>query len=116
MPPDIDLSYLIGAELIQVCVGENQIQLRFVPDGLSISVESDITVSGGGGAIQTVSVFPRDAGALLPLLGQRVSNWRRISERALEIAFDRGVQITLSDSSDRYESFQIKGPGGLLVV
>tara|TARA_Y100001973_G_C5149046_1_gene307064 strand:- start:31 stop:204 length:174 start_codon:yes stop_codon:yes gene_type:complete len=29
LPPDFDISFLIGDELMQVCIGLHQIQLRF---------------------------------------------------------------------------------------
>ena len=38
VPVDLDLSFLHGAELIQVCLGQHQLQFHFHPVG-SISVE-----------------------------------------------------------------------------
>jgi Family of unknown function (DUF6188) len=116
IPHDIDLSFLVGAELIQVCVGSNQIQMQFVPDRLSILVVSDLTLLAPPEPAKVVTQFPRDAGALLPLLGRKVAGWKRSSDRTLDLTFDDGVCLTLSDDSDHYESFEISGPRGLLVV
>jgi hypothetical protein len=40
IPADLDISSLHGAEVVQVCLGMWQVQLRF-HDGVSVSVEGD---------------------------------------------------------------------------
>jgi len=48
MSADLDLSFLLGAELIQVCLGVWQVQFHFHPPA-SVAVEGDWELSDDGG-------------------------------------------------------------------
>lgn len=48
VPPDLDLAFLHGAELIQVCLGLYDWQFHFQPEG-SISVQGQWELRDAGG-------------------------------------------------------------------
>ena len=49
-PADLNLAFLHGAELIQVCLGQHQLQFHFHPTG-SISVTSAWKLREAAGAV-----------------------------------------------------------------
>jgi hypothetical protein len=50
VPTDLDLSFLHGALLIQVCLGQHQVQFHFHPTG-SIAVEGGWELRDAAGGV-----------------------------------------------------------------
>ena len=93
VPQNLDLSPFIGATLIQLCLGEFQIQFRFHPECCGISVEGY---------------------RLHVILGKTVEGYAVNPPRSFSLRFETGHLLTVFDGSEQYESFSIS-PGGIYV-
>jgi hypothetical protein len=115
VPADLNLAFLHGAELIQVCLGRHQLQFHFHPAG-SISVQ-------GGWELLDAAVARldgRDDGPDRPpyqlhrLLGRRVARSEVSAPDWFALRFEGGEVLRVIDDSPQYESFEIE-PGGIIV-
>jgi hypothetical protein len=107
LPPEIDLSFFVGCELEQVCIGEFQTQLRF-DRSVSISIEREFTLDGqrqlaSGGHV------------LHALLGKAVSEVRRVSPFDLAIRLE-AHELVVHGVDNHYESYTIWHGNELIVV
>ena len=106
---------LIGKELLQICFGVHQVIFNF-DQNVQITIESRIERSvPRRGASNRDECCSRES-FLTKLLGSTVSDVDRIDDKTLRLTFSSGKSIELTDDSDRYESFQIKVGGELIVV
>lgn len=110
VPADLDLTYLHDAELIQVCIGQYQVQFHFHPKG-SISVEGKWElVDAGGHRIDGQQDGPdRPPYQLHRLLGRRVVGSEVHATEWCALQFDDRCVLRLFDDQPQYESFQIDG-------
>jgi hypothetical protein len=115
VPANLDLAFLHDAELIQICLGQYQLQFHFHPTGY-ISVE-------GGWELRDVTAAVIDHGYDVPdrppyqlhrLLHKRVLQTKVFAPEWFELQFDGGYVLRVFDDSQQYESFQIE-PGGIIV-
>jgi hypothetical protein len=107
IPADLDLSFLHGAELIQIRLGVYDVQFSFDPiAGISTS-DSWSLFDENGVCIDHGMTFPRPPFQLHRLLGQHVTESRIAAPTHLELIFERGERLRLSDTSERFESFTI---------
>jgi hypothetical protein len=115
VPADLDLLFLHGAELIQVCLGQYQLQFHFHPAG-SISVEGGWELLDPAGMrIDGSHDGPeRPPYQLHRLLGRRVTASEIAAPRWFAIQFDGGEVLRIFDDSEQYESFSIQ-PGNIFV-
>jgi hypothetical protein len=115
LPSDVDLSFLVGAEVIQVCIGSQQAQIHFFPEGVSIFVETDMTFRSPAGRVSRYESVPESAPSLVTLLHDVVKQARAETPRILRLEFSSGAVLHIEDTSEHDESFQIKH-GDLLIV
>jgi hypothetical protein len=116
VPPNLDLSRFQGAELIQVSIGCNDVQLNFEPQS-KISIEGHWELRDQAGTIidqAQDSNLTRDSYKIHRILGQIVVAHSVKAPESFTLTFDNGMTITVFDSSDRYESFNIQ-PGNIFV-
>jgi|SRR5579864_5795258 hypothetical protein len=115
VPADLDLSRFKGALLIQLCVGEFQMDFRFHPK-LSISVEGKWEVRDSTGSLIDVMKpnAQRDALYIHVLLGKRVDGFTLDAPGSFSLRFETGHVLTVFDESREYESFSIQ-PGDIFV-
>ena len=123
VPRDLDLSRFVGATLIQICLGEFQVQFHFQAassagsDGmLHIGVERHWELRDRSGRIVD-SAKPnseRDAYRLHRLLGHAVAGTAVDAPRSFALRFAGGEELRVFDDSDQYESFSIQ-PGDIFV-
>jgi hypothetical protein len=111
LPSNFPYHKLAGAMLIQVCIGEHQLQLHF-DSGLSISVGSTLRLNG---VSDEFSDFPEVASSICKFLSDTISLAEAPSGKVLRLIFSRG-SIEILDDSERYESFQVSIPGETLYV
>ncbi|GEL98338.1 DUF6188 family protein [Cellulomonas terrae] len=110
-----DVSGLKGRTIEQIAVGEHQAQLH-LSNSASISIEGDFSMTSAGGA-PTIFERPRDAAqALADRLGLDVVSADVLEPGVLTLEFSDGSQLRAYDSSDRYESYQIRIGDRLIVV
>ena len=118
IPADLDLAFLVGSEVIQVCLGSFDIRVRFHP-------ETSIHINGGdwelkdeaGRIIDRASDIPaheRGPFLLHRLPGRRVRAIEMGPPTWLEVVFEEGLALRIIDSLEQYESFEIQ-PLGLIV-
>jgi hypothetical protein len=116
VPADLDLSKFRAATLIQICIGENQIQFHFHPEG-SISVEGHWELRDSTGVLVDESIdrnSERDALRAHVLLGKIVEGYSINAPDSFELQFDSGHSLAVFDDSKQYESFSIQ-PGVIYV-
>lgn len=111
----LDIEFLRGEGLTQICVGEAQVILRF-GDSKSISAECDMMLRSDGGPEHVIADFKTDGGPILKMLGATLTDWRVVSRKELELAFSDGHTLVLTDDSEHYEAFQINNGPDMIVV
>jgi hypothetical protein len=115
VPADLDLSFLHGALLIQICLGQDQVQFHFHPVG-SISVEGTWELLDAAG----MWMDGRTNGGERPpcrsdrLLGARVVGTEVCAPSWFALRFEGGEVLRVFDDSKQYESFSIQ-PGNIFV-
>jgi hypothetical protein len=112
VPADLDLAFLQGAELIQVCLGCHQVQFRFHPIGV-ISVEGswELLDAAGDRIDRSHDSMDRPPYQFHRLLGRSVVSTEVSAPDWFALRFDGGDVLRVFDDSEQYESFQIR-PGG----
>jgi hypothetical protein len=115
VPGDLDLSFLHGTVLIQVCLGQYQLQFHFHPVG-SILVESGWELRDAAGTrIDGHHEGPeRPPYQLHRLLGCRVVGSEVSAPGWFALVFEGGEVLRVFDDSAQYESFSIQ-PGNIFV-
>ena len=110
VPKDLDLSHFVGKTLIQLGIGEFQVQFNFHPHS-NISVEDDWELYDSYGSVVDRSV-PNDQRAeyrLHRLLGQEVVGWQIDPPRSFSLRFANDLVLRVFDNSRQHESFSIDG-------
>jgi hypothetical protein len=114
---NIDLSFLKDREVTHVTIGVYQVIFGF-DENVSISVEGGFSYSDGSDE----SVWKPEPGTSdvaarsVALLGARRDSFKGHENGTLELAFSNGHCLTIPDSSEQYESYQIERPGKTIVV
>lgn len=111
---EVDLSFLVGARLQQVTVGEFQAQLRFDQD-VTISIETAFGITLDGSVFTVEPLLDADQ-STLQLIGKAIQSERHTPDGSLTIEFEDGTLIELRDTSTEYESYQITHGASALVV
>jgi hypothetical protein len=116
IPEILDLSFLRGAELIQVCLGVWQVQLHFSEPPATIAIEGDWEMTDEQGrVIDQSSDAVRQQPFHLHLLLQRVVTAVEVSAPlSFALRFTGGLVLRVFASSQGYESFSIQ-PGNIFV-
>lgn len=84
LPHSIDLSPLIGRQLVQLCFGAWTVALMF--DGpVRIVVESKIEISDTGGLSYSSENFCQDASLLCRLIGSTVNRAVRMNDGGMQL-------------------------------
>jgi hypothetical protein len=114
---DIDLSFLNGRELIQLCIGLYQTIFKFDED-VAISVEGGFRYFDG----QDESIWRPGPGSssraarTAVLLGAKIENFESDASGTLSLTFSDGRRLTIIGSNNGYESYDITRPGQTIVV
>lgn len=107
IPESIDGALLVGATLIQICVGQNEVILHF-SNGTAVTIECQVGVGVAGDPISWESGAVKSGAAFLPLLGADVVHMAVLSRAQMEIRFSPDARVILCDSNSHYESFSIQ--------
>lgn len=116
----IDLSFLVGRELIQVCYGQYQVCLHLTGD-IAITVEGDYEISLMRGDDRarsrcSASALQPDAINCNELLGRTVVSVEVLDERTVVVRFTERATLTLYDSNKSHESFEIVSSDQRIIV
>jgi hypothetical protein len=109
LPKDFPHASLVGAKLIQLCLGENDLQLHF-DNRSSLFIESSIRLRG-----TAYSEFRKAAASLADLLGREISESKSEGNSCLALSFGSDV-LEIFDDSKHYESFVFKSDGRDFIV
>ena len=109
-----NLSALRGKLVEQICIGIHQAIVR-LEDNLYVAIEGDFLFGKEATPERQVD-YRSAANAFANLLEDRIADAEVIRDDAVVFNFSSGARLTVFDSSDQYESFQIKLPDRLVVV
>jgi hypothetical protein len=112
---DIDLSFLVGREIIQISVGKVQVILSF-DHNTAISVEQRFEYRADGRSVVWKPGKMDAAGALLELIGGVVKSVGGETNGTLTLEFLAGEVLIVMDASEEFESYTITQPGSTIVV
>jgi Family of unknown function (DUF6188) len=114
---DIDLSFLKGREVGQIAIGLYQVQFGFDED-VRISVEAEFRYFDGREEWNwkpepgKAQVAARTVG----LLGRTVEKVEWKEDGTLTLGFSDGQRLTVLDSSEEFESYDVTRPGRKIIV
>ena len=115
VPSNLDLEFLLGAELTCVCIGRFDLQFHFVPVG-SIQVEGTWELFDAEGAIidRGSREVVRPPYQVHRLLGRRVVACEVSAPDWFLLRFEDGEILRILDSARDHVSFTIE-PGKIVV-
>lgn len=112
---DEDLGFFLKKPLGQLCFGLYQIAMNF-EGGVSLYIESSLTLKQGNGEEFGFSSPYVGAGMLLTLLGAEVVNARGESDGGLSLEFSNESALFVANDNSEYESYQILNGSSEIVV
>ena len=115
VPADLPLSVFLNTTLIQICLGQYQIQFHFVPQGY-ISVEGRWELKDEKGERVDASQphVERDSYRIHRIIGQDIVNFEIYPPSWFSLQFKNGYSLVIYDDSKQYESFSIQ-PGDIFI-
>lgn len=115
IPDDFDLTPLVGAELLQVCLGEYQIQLQFEKPDLSCHIEGGgkVSLESGDRSSELFHGKWTTSHGLEQLVGMPLTAWSRRSPNQFTLTFTSGAVLVFETQESQYEDFTVQlGPMG----
>ena len=106
IPPNPDLGGIIGSPLIQICLGEHDLQFHF-DSGSWIGSQATVEHSENGNLLGTWGDSGLSNSSLQLLLGKSPVQLVVPNPRRLELHFENSQVLAFLDDSDQYESFQV---------
>lgn len=106
LPPDIDLTALVGAAVSQICFSVHQCILKFDNDA-QIAVESTCVLTSPSGSTTLISSYPSAATELCSVLEVRVRSAAREPDGGLVIHLENGAALSIWNDVLEYEAFQV---------
>jgi hypothetical protein len=100
-----ELHSLLGAELLQICIGRNEVILNFFPDNTKITISSiDAFFRDNINILDGVFV---NEGYNRNIIGDKISGITVQDRQHLLIEFSGGLNLLLTDDSEQYEAVHI---------
>jgi hypothetical protein len=116
LPKGVDWSFMLDKELIQVCYGKHQTQLRFDGD-VCVSIEAGILHTSTGDVLGKSVAREQGMASLIGLLGSAVTSVVTDDEDVLlRLQFSNMHTLRVLRDDEPYESFSISAPGQLTIV
>lgn len=106
LPHDTDLSFLVGSELLQVCVGLNEVILNFDRD-VRITMLTHFAVETLPSGLVRYENSITGGPALLFLLHEQIVAASATDEGDLIVTFRTGARLLVYDTSNQFESFYV---------
>jgi hypothetical protein len=111
VPPENELQFLVGRELIQVCIDPCQVIVHF-DNQTSISIESSFHLE-----FEPAPKSLLESGAqILRLLRTTITSVQVVNPNELVLVFDARWRLHIFEDDDPYESFHITSPEGTFVI
>ncbi len=105
IPPDLDLSPIVGEFTTQVRVGQFDIQFMF--GSVNFAVQSPVKLVRAGEIVGSWNEGRWPDAAFLDLMNANVLRYEIPTDRDIVIHLENGIEIHLQDNSDEFESMQI---------
>ena len=99
LPDDFALPSFSGARLLEVAIGQHQVQLCFDGDNRSVSIESRYAVIDPGGGREEFTSMPAGAAKLAALLGAHLQDVSGTRDATLMLNFDTGPTSSSSTTA-----------------
>jgi hypothetical protein len=115
LPKDVDLRFLNGIELQQICIGLHDVILNFT-DQVTITVQTRFIHKSCLQFSGKEEVIPLSACTLPTLLGKQITSFTNEINGTLVLTFSNGETLTLVDDSPDYESYVITHSDQIIVV
>lgn len=115
LPTEQELGFLVGSILLQVCIGENEVILRFSEE-ISITIEARFVVRDSSGIETAFDDARSAASSVVKLLSDTVATVNNLGGRTLRLIFSRGDILEIYGSNEGYESYQIQHGKEIFVV
>ncbi len=115
LPNNTDLSFFRGKLLLQVCIGYNEVILRF-SDDLSVTLQTDIGHKKAGVCMALYKTMIPSASVLVNLLHTSIVNASAEPPGTLVLEFSNNEMLEIYDTSQQYESYQIVYGDKMIVV
>ena len=112
---DTDLSFLLEAEMLQVCIGSQEVILNF-DRRVRVTILSDFTVTPSGAPPTVYQKAAIGGVALLPLLRDTIVAAAATEQGGLSLTFRSGTCLEVHDTSDQFESFWISDDNHQIIV
>jgi len=109
IPPDLDLSPVIGEFTTQVRVG--QFDLQFTLGPVNFAVQSPVKVFRDGKLVAHWEEGRWPDPGFYDIMNTKVRRCEIASDRLIVLEFENGIAVHLEDSSEQYESMQISFEG-----
>lgn len=109
IPADFDLSPLIGAELMQVCLGQYQVQLQFEKVDLSCHIEGGgkLSIESEGNSSELFHKTWRSSHGLERLVGMSISAWSRRDSYHFTVTFTSEEVLVFETHEGPHEDFTV---------
>ena len=115
LPTEQGLNFLIGSDLLQVCIGKNEVILRF-SDEISITIESRLLVRDSSGLESSFDNSRSAAGSLVKLLSDKITKILCQRDGTLCLWFAKGDSLEIYNSFEGCESYQVQHGNDIYVV
>lgn len=106
LPKNVDLSFLLNKDLLQICIGQNETILNF-DDGVSICIETEIHCESTDGTAITCTGASDVGSRLAAFLACSVVEATGQEDGTLRLKFSNGGSVEIRDNSKQYESYVI---------
>ena len=110
-----NINFLVGKELLQVCVGAFQVIL-ILDNDITITLECEYEYEFNSQKINCSSDIPEQACSLLKSLGSKITNISNLGNGDIELGFSGGSVLKIYDSNKNSESYQIISPQKDIIV
>ena len=117
VPADLPLAHFVHCSLIQIGIGQFQLQFHFSGEGGvgggSISVEGgwELRDATGVPIDHAQEHFEHEHYTLHVLLGHSISDLSIDAPRSFQLVFDSGHRLTIYDDNEHYETFSVNPAG-----
>lgn len=110
LPVDFNAEFFCGRTLNSIGYTKHQLYLSF-SDEFLISAEGEVSVND-----DRRLKLPESALYLYPLIDQKIISASGCADGTLSLVFEEGQILSVYDSNERYESYNVSERGKILVV
>ena len=107
-PKDLDLSHLVGGELIRISIDQYNLLFEFDPQN-TINISGKWVLRNEQNEIfdQGVLETEKESYKVHKLVGQKIQDYEISSPKSIKFIFENNWELELIDNSDQYETCSI---------